>query len=182
MLENRAENPPPSFEEANINNNCYVHLTSAGVRQYERYHAQFAWAGVTPRDIDMTSDGGIFQIHELMHLFGSVFVDDLKESPFRHNQVTLDLDDGFSLGNEPSRGKRTISVNDFILVELTENAQEIVKKRFPIPIFNTIGPLTEMQFHTAAHLFGDDMYNGSNKLPFKRNAIYIPNAFVHLFE
>ncbi len=169
MLDTDNHEGLPPLEVTNITTDCFIAPTQVVVTEFRKFWDQYGL------HLDITPEGARLQIHQVMHLYGPMFFDGSRKPPFSKVTLTLDSDNHYTRG---SGARRTIDVNDFVLLRLTETGQRRIKDFFPHNSpFKTYDDLTSMQFHTMAHFFGPETYPGDATQHILNNRIYIPKAY-----
>jgi hypothetical protein len=153
-------------DEVNINWNARTILTPSGLRAEI---ASWGQVGMKPpaREIPEHYRG---QVYEIMHTFGPSFHDGSLEAPFK--TITFDLADS---KNAP---RRTINVGDFVFLGLESSGEESLARYFPDQRYiQRVGGLVSLQFHTVAHIFGQNtILSGRNVLEIRNNTLYLPRS------
>lgn len=156
-------------DAVNINWSGRALLTPTGVRVIEAY-----WRALSEFKISRPPERGNTehyesQIHYMMHRFGPYFIDGSQEPPFK--KVSLELGEGKGVAT------RVVDINDFMYAGLTEQGEERLKKFFPDPrAVRRVGTFANIQFHTMAHLFGEDAIPGGNGYYLKDNTFFVPKT------
>ena len=159
--ENKAEYLLPNLQAVNINDNCRVQLTKAGLAQYREEYAQY---GIESPELDITEDGARFQLWQLMHTFGPLLYNGSTRLPFNGNTLSIERD---RVQTHPEGEKRTVNINDSVYVFITPEGKRMYNEAYrqQAPRLKTVGALTEIQLHEVANIFGPSLYNGSTSLP-----------------
>lgn len=157
-----------SSDEVDINWGARTILTPAGIRAEKPYWERLAQYGIK-LPVRQNPEQFESQLHFLMNRFGPLFKDGSEEPPF--TKVTLNLTDA------KSPPTRTIHVNDFMYLGLTPNGEEQLARYFPDQRYiRRVDRLVNLQFHTIAHIFGENAYVGDSRYEIQNNTLYLPRT------